>query len=289
MSAQLHHHIPLSALLLTLLTYLGFSTFDALSRLLTLREALPQAQVMMLVMGIALLPVLLMVHLRGEWRQLKPKAPLQVIGRAALACVEVWLVFQTFKRLQLAEAYALFFTIPLWVLLLSTVFLKEKIGKRQKIALMIGFIGTVIATHPSIQGLTLGQLAGLCTAVCGACGMIMMRHLGKTESNGTILLAFFIGQVIFNGAMMQGWHMPSTTAWALIITAGLAEGIAHTCLLLALQRAPAPLIAPFQYSQILWALLFGVLLFGELPTTYTMTGLMFITIAGLVLVQRRQG
>lgn len=283
-----HHRIPLIAVFLTLTTYLGFSTFDALGRLLMLRESLPQAQVMTLVMGLGLIPVLLMVHLRGEWGQLKPKAPVQVLGRAALACVEVWLVFQAFKRLQLAEAYALFFTVPLWVLLFSTIFLKEKIGKRQKIALLIGFVGAIIATHPSIQGLSLGQLAGLGAAFCGGCGMIMMRHLGKTESNGTILLAFFIGQVIFNAAMMQGWHMPSSAAWTLIVIAGLAEGIAHVCLLLALQRVPAPLVAPFQYSQILWALLFGVLLFGELPTTYTMTGLVFITIAGLVLLQRRQ-
>lgn len=280
-------HIPLSAALLILTTYLGFSSFDAISRLLMLKDALPQAQVMTLVMAISLIPVLIAVHLRGEWRQLKPKAPLLVFGRSAIACVEVWLVFQTFQRLQLAESYTLFFTLPLWVLLLAALFLKERIRTVQKLALLIGFIGALIAVDPSLGGLSTGQLTGLAQAFCAALGVILMRHLGKTESSGAVLIAFFAGQILFNGLMMEGWHPISSTALLLIVLAGVVEGIAHVCLMLALQRAPAPLIAPFQYSQILWALIFGATLFGEAPTLHTLAGLALIGTAGVVLLRAR--
>lgn len=283
-----HHSIPRSALLLTLLTYFCFSSFDATSRYLMLHLGLPQAQVMALVMAFGLIPIFVMVHLRGEWKTLKPTSPKLVLARAALACLEVWLVFQTFQALTMAESYALFFTVPLWVMLLGSLFLKEKIGPTQKLALLIGFIGALVATNPSFETLSIGQLTGLGAAFCGGCGMIMMRHLGKTERNGTILIAFFAGQVIFNFMLSREWAPLSPAAFGLIALAGLLEGTAHSCLLLALQRAPAALVAPFQYSQILWALVFGLLVFNEPPTLYTMAGLAIITLAGLILMQRKK-
>lgn len=268
---------------LALFAALCFSASDAVGRYAMTVLGYDGSFVLALLFLGALLPLSLYIHAGQQWSQLRPRQPLLVVLRALCACAELWLVYETFKQLSLAQSYTLFFTMPLWVALLSWPLLGEKLGLRQGLALLVGFVGVIIAVNPQADSLSLGHLTGLAAALAMTGGYLFMRKLSATESTGTLLLAFVGSICLFNILRVDVWPPAPLLHVVLLLGGGAFMGCGNICLLNALKRVPAPLVAPFQYSQIIWALVFGWFVFADKPNAATLAGATVIIVAGILL------
>ncbi len=277
--------LPLATILFTLGTYLGFSTFDAFCRM-TMLQGVGQTQVLALVYPVALVPILLFVHTQRAWRELKPKRPGLLALRAGLSVLEMASVFFTLRHLSMAASYTLFLTLPLWTALLGGIFLGELLRWRQLVGILCGFAGVVIAMNPGVEPLSLAHITGLLAGLLGGIAVVIMRPLGKSEHVGTILIALFCTLCLVNASLVETWR--TLTGWQVVhvLCAGLALSAAHLCFYHAIRRAPAPLFAPFQYTQILWMVVYGAVLFHETPDPRILLGLLLVSFGGWLLIAR---
>ena len=216
----------------------------------------------------------------------------QLALRAALT-LSAWLCYYTAaKRLGLAELTTLYFSAPLIVTVLSVPLLGERVGFSRWLAVGTGFAGVVVACDPI--GLHVSPEIGLVllAAVLWGYGIILMRQIARRESS---LLQMFFGNLCFavvTGAMtIFTWVTPPPGDALLLLGIGLFGGVGQFCLFEAARNAPASLLATFEYSSLLWAFLFGYLIWGDVPPASVFAGAALILGAGLLLVlgERRRG
>jgi drug/metabolite transporter (DMT)-like permease len=197
--------------------------------------------------------------------------------------------------LPLATVTALGFTMPLFLTLLSIPLLGERVGPRRGIAVLVGFGGVLLMALPmggagggAGQGHLAGTLAVLAGAVCWALSMITIRRMGHAgESNATIVLWFALGATLVSGALaLPVWVAPTPLQWAMLVGTGLLSAIAQVMMTEAYRRGEATLLAPFEYSAILWTTLMGVLLWGELPDGWDVAGIAVLVGSGLYIWRR---
>jgi S-adenosylmethionine uptake transporter len=191
--------------------------------------------------------------------------------------------FYSFSKLPLAEAYTLIFLMPFFVTVLSIVFLKEKVGWRRWAALAIGMIGVIIVIRPGFRDLQFAHLAALMAGFCGATAMVIVRQIGATEKR-TSLFGTSLGlAMLVNGTLMaRDFVLPEASVLAMLAGAGLLHGVATLLILFASQRVPANRMAPVQYSQLIWGVLFGFVFFGERLDAVAQAGLVLVAISGLL-------
>jgi len=223
---------------------------------------------------------------RGFWRMQRPWA---VHARAISGLVGGILGVFAFTTVPLAEVYALIFMAPLFVTLLSIVFLKEQVGPWRWFAVLAGFAGVLLVVRPGFRALELGHFAALIVAFLAAVTIILMRSLAQ-EKQTTMLGVLLVYSLVFNGAFaaatsftIPGWH-----TLALLILVGACTACGHRLQLLAIRRAPANQIAPTHYSQMIWAVLIGAIFFNEFPDRFSLAGLAVIGLAGLLTLLRER-
>ncbi|HEY5818615.1 MAG TPA: DMT family transporter [Mesorhizobium sp.] len=223
---------------------------------------------------------------RGFWRMQRPWA---VHARAISGLVGGILGVFAFTTVPLAEVYALIFMAPLFVTLLSIVFLKEQVGPWRWFAVLAGFAGVLLVVRPGFRALELGHFAALIVAFLAAVTIILMRSLAQ-EKQTTMLGVLLVYSLVFNGAFaaatsftIPGWH-----TLALLILVGACTACGHRLQLLATRRAPANQIAPTHYSQMIWAVLIGAIFFNEFPDRFSLAGLAVIGLAGLLTLLRER-
>ena len=200
-------------------------------------------------------------------------------------------VFSTlaFTTLPLAEVYSLIFLSPLFVTILSIPFLGETIGWRRALAILIGFVGVLLVVRPGFRELAPGHLAAAGSALCGAATVLALRALGPTEKRITLMGVVFVAAIAFNGTMMLfDFQLPAPRDLSLAAFAGLCGGVAHMLLMAAVRMAPANRVAPAQYSQIVWAIILGLLFFDEFPDATGIAGIVLVTFAGLFTFAREE-
>ncbi len=277
-------------LLLALFSYLFLSTADALSRLL-MQHGYSQQQVIAGVVFGALLPVLAFITYERGWKNLRPQHPGLTALIALIGIGEVGTAFYAFRTLTyMVESYAIFFTAPLWVALLSALWLKERLTLLQGLAILLGFAGVLLANWPSTgtSPLSVGHLAALAAAVLAALRILILRKVGQSGNGHSLLLSLFVALLLFNVATMPEFTPVTLPALGLLALGALAQGGAHILLLVAARKTPAPLLAPFQFSQALWGAAYGALLFAEWPKPATLGGLMLVVLGGILLVRSRK-
>jgi len=203
-----------------------------------------------------------------------------VVASAALG-------FYAFTVIPFAQAYAMLFVTPLLITLLSVPVLGEKVGLRRGLAVAIGLSGVLIVLRPGLEAVTLGHLAGLASALCSSLVGISSRKIGHEERMGVLILWPLLATVGVMGAALPWVYVPMTLTDLGLITGVAILGFAAMLLMIqAYRRAEAALVAPMQYSQMLWAVFYGVLVFDEWPDLWTLAGAGVIIASGLYIVLR---
>jgi drug/metabolite transporter (DMT)-like permease len=214
---------------------------------------------------------------------MRSSRPLITTLIAVCRTASVMFITYSFVTIPLAEAYSLVFLVPVMTIMLSVVVLREKVGLDRWVLAAISFIGVVIVVRPGFKELELGHLTALLCAICAAVSVIATRYTANVERK----LSLFAVPALFTltangiGLFIVGGSLPSLTLLAGLAACGIIGGIAYLMQLTALAKAPASHIAPMQYSQIVWALLFGALFFNEAPDLIGVIGLAIVVVSGV--------
>src|SRR3954467_14933688 len=209
-----------------------------------------------------------------------PKPGAQVL-RVVLSAVEVAMFFWAVSYLPLADTTTFYLAGPIYVTALSVLLLRERVGWRRWTAVLIGFTGVVIALRPSSSSLTLPALIALTGSVTYALVMITTRMLRQTNDI-VLMTAYFIGAVAFGLATVPfGWVTPTGYDLLFLAGVGFSNIVAQFCVIRALKLASASVVVPYQYTLIVWSVVFGWLMFAELPEACSIVGAMIIVAAGL--------
>ena len=216
-----------------------------------------------------------------------PHKPLYLLLRTGTVIIGMICGFYAFTVLTLAEAYSLLFASPLLITALSVPFLGEKVGKRRWAAVVLGLIGVIIVLRPGLQPVSLGHIAGLTAAVANSIGAIVVRKVGREERSQTLILFPMVAVLLIMAMVMPGTYKPMPLLdLGVLALMGLLLIAGQMMVLNAYRNAPAALIAPMQYSQIIWAALFGFIFFSEIPDIWVATGSLLIISSGVFVVWR---
>lgn len=275
------------AIAMALVAYLCFSTGDALIKLAAARY--PIEQIALVLSGFALFPVILLARGAGGWAALRPNSMKLVLARGILTALCALCAWRAFALLPLADAYALLFLAPILVTAFSALFLGEQVGWRRWSAAAVGFLGVVVMVRPDFATIGMGHLLALAAAIFGAGAITVLKKIGKSETSAAILLVLFvsIGAVAAPGAVLAWRPLDFEGLWPVAL-AGLLQGSGQAALVLSTREAPASVVAPFQYSQMLWAVLFGLLVFGDRPTPMLFVGMALVVASGLYILWRER-
>lgn len=238
--------------------------------------------------GLFTLPLIAGLWLRSPV-SLKPVHPWLMAIRTAALIGNGLLVTYAFTALPLAQAYAIFFTLPLMLTLLAWPMLGDRVDAMGGLAVMIGLAGVLVALNPGRVELGLPHLAAIFGTLLAAVHYLIIRKTGGTESSVNMMLYPVLGQTISAFLILPGRYvaMPihdlATVAWLTL------SGFSGTLLMIAAYRAAPPIVvAPTQYSQIAWAALFGALFFAEPMTLQMGIGMAIIAVAGVLVVARQE-
>jgi drug/metabolite transporter (DMT)-like permease len=212
----------------------------------------------------------------------KVKQPKLVIGRGVLLLICTSLFFTAIGHIGLAEANAIMFISPFFVVALSIPLLKEKVGIRRWSAVIVGFIGILIILRPGFQEIHWAYLLIVGVAFFFALFSILTRTLSFTETATSMwFYTALVGFIGSSSVVWYHWEMPTPEQWLMLSAIGVIGGGSHYIVIQAYSRAAASLLAPFQYVQIIWATIYGVFLFGHLPDNWTFAGAGLIIASGL--------
>jgi drug/metabolite transporter (DMT)-like permease len=209
--------------------------------------------------------------------------------RACSAAVGTISSVTAFTHLSMAEAFALIFLLPSFVTIMSVVFLKEHVGVRRWSAVVIGFVGVLIVLRPGFRELSVGHVGAVFAGLSGAISIIVYRAVGSSEKGISLYGAGLIGSLVVCGMLMVPvFEWPTAAQWLMLAGYGLLGALATILLMYATMNAPAALVGPTQYSQMLWAVLFGYVVFGDAVDLPMVAGIVLIIASGLLTLTRER-
>ena len=208
--------------------------------------------------------------------------------RTAVGLSSMSFMFATVMLLPLAESTTLQFTVPIFATILGALILKEPTGWHRWGAVMAGFIGVVIVAQPGSGHIPLlGAITGLTAALLSASVSILLRRIGQTELPTTTVFYFSLLSLPILAPVFIAQMVPHDgMTWGLMIMIGLTGGVGQIAMTKSLTLAPVAVVVPMDYSGLLWATLYGYLLFGVFPTPLTWLGAPIIVASGLYIVWR---
>ena len=274
--------------LLGFMAFAAYAISDAFVK--SLRGSLPAYEAVFFgaVLGLTALP-----FIKGaddRWHEaLRAQRPGLWLVRALASAVGSIAAVVAFTALPMAEAFALIFLLPIFVTVLSVLVLKEAVGWRRWSAVVAGFVGVLVVLRPGFRPLGIGHLAAIVCGLSGAVSMIALRLSGPHEKRITLYSAGMIGSLLVAGLLMLAdFRWPDFVQWGLLLGYGLLAALASVLLMLATQKAPANHVAPTQYSQMLWAVLLGYVLFHDRLDWPMAIGIAIILGAGLFTFVREE-
>jgi drug/metabolite transporter (DMT)-like permease len=212
------------------------------------------------------------------------------LARSAMLLVSTIVNFTALQYLQLAETMAILFAMPLVVALLAGPMLGEWVGPRRLAAIAVGFFGVLVITHPGVGAMHWAMLLSLACVILYALFNISTRVLAAHDSTQTTFAySALAGAIGLAPAMwFVGVWPQSALQWALMLVMGAAASVGHWLLIAAHRRAPAAILSPFVYTQIIWMSGLGYLIFGDIPGELTLIGAAIVIGSGLYLLYREQ-
>jgi len=222
----------------------------------------------------------------GLFRSSHPKTQFL---RGALLLSSTAFNFTALQYLQLAQTAAIMFSNPLWVCALSHLVLKERVGPRRWTAVIVGFCGVLIVMRPGGEDFHPAMILSVLAALSAALYQLTTRRVGADDRSETSLLYGTLwGTVCALPATVFSFEMPSGWQWPVLIFAGFCGSFGHYLLIAAHRLAPASLLAPYSYTQILWMMLLGFILFGHVPDRWTLIGAAIVVASGLYVFHRER-
>jgi S-adenosylmethionine uptake transporter len=212
---------------------------------------------------------------------------LQVL-RVVFVTADTMLFYAAVVWLPLADVFTFYMAGPIYVAALSHLLLGEKVGWRRWLAILAGFGGVVIALRPSSASLSLASLFALGGSLSFALGIVLNRLLRAT-GDGALVTWQTIG-ALAGGAVLavSNWRSPAPPDFAAMLLLGVVSCAAHLMITRALKLAPASALAPLHYSLLLWAVVFGLVFFGDVPDRQILLGSAVIVLAGLFIFHRQK-
>ncbi len=281
-------HKPLRGILLMSIAIATFSVMDTIAKYLS--QSYPVGNVVWARYAINLLVLSAFMIWRGELGRLRTTRPTTQVVRGLMLGASTLLYFTSLTRLPLAEAAAIGFVLPVFVAILAVPMLGERIDMARIIAIFVGLSGALIVVRPGTSLFTVYALLPVAMALCNAFYQILTRKIAGLEHPLTSLFyGSLIGTAMSTLLLSAGVTMPvGWFHWSLFLTLGVLATIGHFILIRAFDYAPATLLAPFVYSQLVWVMLFGWFVFGDFPDGWSMVGMAIIVATGLYIANRQR-
>lgn len=278
----------LESIVLVTLAYLCFASIDATAKYLALSLATMQIVWMRYLSNVVFACLIF-----GTWREPRRYWPQNLKAqtlRAGFLAFATLCNFTAIRYLQLTETMAIFFLAPFIVAALAGPFLDEWAGARRWIAISIAFVGALIVIQPGPQGFQPAMILSFGATLGYAGYTLTTRRLAGSETPESLALyPSLFASVIFIPFGLSAWTLaPTPFQWVLLFAVGLFAAIGHLLFVRAHELAPAPVLAPFMYSQLIWMTGLGYLFFADIPRLTTGLGAAIIVLSGLYLFYRER-
>lgn len=207
--------------------------------------------------------------------------------RAFIGSASMYVTFLAFEILPLSEAQALLFAAPLFVVALSYPVLKEKVGPWRTGAALAGFFGILLIVQPGAISSGLGAFYALLAAFGHAAVMLLLRHIGKSEEALVTVFYFSgLGTLMVLPFLPFAWHWPSPLMIGVFTALGVLAAILQICLTLSYKLAPASVLAPVTYLNLLWSLSLDFFLWGHIPGSWVLAGALVVMASNFTIIYR---
>ena len=288
----------LKAVLLKLASAMLFAFMSALVRYVS--DVTPLGQVVFFRSAFAIIPVVVIYAWRRELMSaVRTSRPFGHVGRGIISVFGMFFSFAALARLPIMDVTTITFASPLITVALAAIFLKERVRIYRWSAVAVGFVGVIVMLWPHLDlarytsaagaAATLGALFALASAFTNAASVVQTRRLTDTETTSSIVFYFSLFCTI--GGLLTlplGWIVPTWPQLAALIGLGMIGGLSHILLTESYRYAPASLVAPLDYTALLWALMLGYWFFGELPTATVYVGSAIVAGSGLFVIWRER-
>jgi drug/metabolite transporter (DMT)-like permease len=237
--------------------------------------------------------LLLPIAVTNSWRSLHPANPLLHVARAALGIGMLGSFVYAVRRLSMAEAYALFLCAPLMVTALSVPLLGERVPMRRWLTIGAGLAGTLLMLRPKTNGfISIAAAAAAASACCYALSAVSVRALGRSNSSAAMVMWFLVLVGIGSAILAApSWRTVEAGDWGWIALIGISGALGQYWVTDAFRSAPPSVVAPFEYSAILWAFAIDWVFWSVLPSVFVISGATVVIGCGLAIIwdERRLG
>jgi drug/metabolite transporter (DMT)-like permease len=266
----------------------AFAVLDAAMK--ELSQSYPALQVSYL-RGVTSLPFfMIFVAATRQWRSILPVRWSGHVIRGGLAIVMLLTFIYAVRNLPLSTAYGIFLCAPLLITALSAMFLGEHVGLHRWLAIACGLAGVVVILKPDgKEMITLAGLAAFTSALCYAVAALMIRQLTRTDSTLSIATSFLLTIAVITGiAAVPGWVPLESAHWPWILAMGAGGAAGQYLIIYAFKWAPASVVAPFEYTALLWGISLDWLLWNSVPGARMLGGAGIVIASGLYLMYRER-
>ena len=236
----------------------------------------------------AFVPLGLYIWRTAGFSVLRTQRPVGHLTRSAIGLISMVCGFSAVQYLPLTDSVAFQFASPLFMTAFSAMILGERVGRHRWAAVLVGFVGVLIMVRPEPGHMNLVGVAFALTAALGsALAMVQIRQIAVTEKGPTIVFYFTLAGTLVGllGSLVH-WVTPDPETLAVLILGGLIGGVGQLFLTEAIRVAPVGVVAPFDYSQLIWATGLGFLVWGELPHPATVAGALVVAASGIYILHR---
>ncbi|WP_217571741.1 DMT family transporter [Mesorhizobium sp. GbtcB19] len=229
-----------------------------------------------------------MIANQGTGKLFHMERPLLQVLRVVATTTDTALFYAAVVYLPLADVMSFYMAGPIYVAALSHLLLGEKVGWRRWLAILVGFCGVLIILKPSSAAFSMSSGFALVGSIAFAFAIILSRLLRGT-SDTTLVTWQTIGTLLVGGALAIGaWRAPSALDFGAMLLLGVVSCAAHLMITRALKLAPASTLAPLHYSLLLWAIVFGLAFFGDVPSLRILVGAAIVVLAGMFIFHRQK-
>ena len=267
--------------------FLSVCTFSIMDLIVKWSGDYPTGQVMFFRGFFGIIPTFFLIPRERIKTFYKTKRPKEHFFRCIMGLMALVAIFIALRKLPLAIVVSLSFSAPLFITILSIFLLSEKVGIYRWLAVLIGFIGVIIITEPGIEEMNYLYLLPIIFCVGMSFVTITIRKLSSTEPIWLISIFFSIMILIVSLMTIPfGWVMPNFHDFILLSLVGIMGGSANLFLTQSYKLSEVSLVAPLKYLSLIFAIIFGYLIWNEVPTTKTLIGALLVVSASLIIFRR---